>query len=126
MIPASLSAQAMPSWPWTRGRYPITGAPGLSAHAKNTLLLYRGRTGRLLGVLHICPARARGGLPGFSIQVSPAYRRKGVATKLLTRALELCPRLDLAGERYTTAGAAFVNAFLAHWEETIPCTPSKS
>ena len=47
------------------------------------------------------------------VMVHPDYRKRGVATKLLHRAMELYP-INLAKQRYTPSGAAFVTQFLAN------------
>jgi len=42
--------------------------------------------------------------------VDPRHRRRGIASRLLVAALERWP-LDIDHERYTPAGAAFINAW---------------
>lgn len=99
----------MPPWRHTVSKHPPDGPPGLSTPGANCIV-YRGRSGRLLGVLLLVSMRR--GSVGYNIHVDPKARRRGIGSKMLMKALEICPELDLVGERYTDRGATFINAFL--------------
>lgn len=106
MFDASLSPGSVPRWAYLAARYALDPSrPGVSL-ANRCTLVYRSRSGQPLGSLQ------RQGDAGFLVVVDPRRRRRGIASKLLREALHRWP-LDLGRERYTTAGAAFVNAFLS-------------
>lgn len=46
------------------------------------------------------------------MMVDPQYRRKGIATALMTEAVKRWPTLDMAKESYTRDEARFMNHFL--------------
>lgn len=100
-VVASLSPSSVPGWAALRREFGDAGAPGLTIGDSH--IAYRTRMGRLVGILVVDDH-------GFVVRVNHGYRRRGIASRLLVEALCRWP-LDLVGERYTTAGAAWVNAY---------------
>ena len=74
----------------------------------SSFVFYLNRNGRVVGILETEIVKGR---RGFLIHVAPRYRRRGIASQLLLDALKRWPDLDLAGERYTITGAAWINSF---------------
>ena len=90
------------SWPACLRRFDKEPAEASS------FVFYLNRLGRVVGILETEVFKGR---RGFTVHVAPRYRRRGIATKLLHEALARWPDLDLTGERYTIAGAAWIDSF---------------
>lgn len=106
MIEPSVCADVIPSWSaMTRE------LSGVQVAGEDTLI-YCGPGGRILGVLRLQRSWHR---TGFLIRVHQRHQRhqrKGIATALLRDALQRWPDINLRRERYTEAGAAWVNAYI--------------
>lgn len=91
------------SWPACLRRFDKEPAEASS------FVFYLNRLGRVVGILE---TEVFNGRRGFIVHVAPRYRRRGIATNLLEDALARWPDLDLEGDLYTIAGAAWINKFL--------------
>jgi GNAT superfamily N-acetyltransferase len=121
----ALSPAAIPEFRQQAREFAAVGAPGMTrlvvrlqpterynVSCDVDCLLYRDKHGKLRGILTHHPYA----VPPFAsahdvmINVEPRYRRKGIARRLLRRALELWP-IDVHNQRCTADGAAFIAAF---------------
>ncbi len=95
------------------------GTPGIKRYDLQDSVLYAHRddsgifTGCLSYFLHgfLCPRDGQHESGEFKIYVSPAYRRAGVGTKLLAKALPEM-RINLFAQNYTPEGFALALNFL--------------
>ena len=104
MITPSLRPDSIISWATQYRDSAPLAEPGVGLQVGTRWLLWRARTGRVVGCLTLDAVR------GFTVMVDPRHRRRGIASRLLVAALERWP-LDIDHERYTPAGAAFINAW---------------
>jgi ribosomal protein S18 acetylase RimI-like enzyme len=75
-------------------------------------LLYYGNDSKLWGFLQYYPENIeRQDKASITIQVRPDKRKRGIATKLLDKAIKIFP-IDLSEQDYTTLGEAFINRYL--------------
>jgi len=106
VIAPTLSPASVPSWPAVYRDAVRIVKLGTGMQIGPDFLLWRLRTGKVVGVLKLDPHG------GFMVHVDPHHRRKGIASRLLDEALRHWP-LDVAGERYTPDGAAWISAWRA-------------
>lgn len=104
----SIDARSIPAWPSCyRDAVDIAGRlgpPGIQSGLG--FVAWRGQRGHIHGILTLDQHM------GFLVHVDPDHRRRGIATRLLDEALRRWD-LDLAGERYTPAGAAWIATYHA-------------
>lgn len=118
MIVPSIRADSIPSW-LTRYRECATWlSPGIGPQIVGDCILWRSKQGRLVGIL------SRDLHNGFLVHVAPSHRRQGIASRLLDEALNHWP-LAIAEERYTEAGAAWINSWLRNHQSQVNrlCSP---
>lgn len=111
------------SWESQQRQYPRLGAPGISYYAGPMpqispdyivdCLLWRDDDGIVRGILNHYGMdgsllEARGNV---NIWVDPAWKRRGIATALITEAVRRWD-IDPAQQRYTPEGSALVTALL--------------